>query len=310
MESRIRDYRYKWYSRLMARYRFSSVSLPVFNPWIRLVLRLRYLYHRTYLAALYHGRKDEIRRWLDSNSFFFGFAVSRSGTSFLGNFLSRENPDSIIMHEANIIDLIQFPDAMISPEAAFQYIDKYRLRYIYHRARRSSFRMYGEISPHLRQHCIALGKAIPEARMFHMVRNGKDVVSSLQARGRFSGKDPVFSILEPPASDPYSDQWTDMTSFQRICWLWQRDNRYLRENVGMTVCFENLIGDYTYFRNRLLDHLQMDISEEKWSSYVSRPVNVTPAGRRPRWQDWSGEEKTQFREICGAEMDTSGYSLE
>ncbi len=302
------EYNYKWYTRIMREYRFSSFSLPVLNPAIRLILRTFYQVNRFILSAMYMRKSREIEKWLKSTDIFFGLAVSRSGTSFISNLLKRESPDALIEHEANVLDFIEFSGALHSEEKADRYISSYRLKEIYHRAHSHKISIYGEISPHLRQHCRALRKSLPDAFFFHLVRDGRDVVSSLMARGRLGRKDPILSILKPPKDDPYASEWPSMSVFERVCWLWQHDNRRLRESTDITIQFEKILSDYSYFKTRLLDSLNLKIDRETWASYISTPVNVTPEKNRPHWQNWSKEEMEKFHEICGEEMRKNGYS--
>ncbi len=91
-----------------------------------------------------------------------------------------------------------------------------------------------------------------------------------------------------------------MSRFEKICWLWQSDNRYLRESIGITLPFERLITDWDYFRKELTDRIGIDVSQEVWQNYSGRVGNPTPTFRMGQWSSWA-VERDQFVAICGGD---------
>ncbi len=303
----VQSYNYKWYTRMMRWYRFSPISFGLLNPLIISALKTKYLINAVKVKHYWRIHQHEGEKWFAETPLFFGFALSRSGTSFLGNLLKHEALNSCVEHESNIFDFIFFEKAIYSQEHALKYIQNYRKYEIFYRLKGWNVGTYGEISPHLRQHCVALQNVFPEANFFHLVRNGRDVVSSLVARGRLSNKDPILYRLKPPYDDPFRGNWEAMNHFEKVCWLWQRDNRLLRERINNTIKFENIIENYDYFNERLLLPNGLSISKRIWHKYVGSPVNPTPNSRKSKSHDWTQDMYRSFDRICGEEMAACGY---
>ena len=94
---------------------------------------------------------------------------------------------------------------------------------------------------------------------------------SIMSKGYFGTKDPVFRpLIHPPEGSPYAQRWPDMTRFEKVCWLWSEENRYLRENIPTTVRFECLLRDYDYFCSRVLEPISAHIRRRDVESILSR----------------------------------------
>jgi hypothetical protein len=115
--------------------------------------------------------------------------------------------------------------------------------------------------------------------------------------------------IRPYAPDPWSDSWSKMDRFSRICWYWQAENAYIRESVGNTIQLEQLLDSYEYLGEHLLEPCRIDVSRSQWSSAVNAPLNTTTRHRIGKWSDWSERQKTAFLEICGEEMLNNGYEI-
>jgi hypothetical protein len=101
-----------------------------------------------------------------------------------------------------------------------------------------------------------------------------------------------------------------MSRFERLCWLWAVENEYLRGCIGHAVRFEEVISDYEYFRQEILDPLCLDIPEETWRKAVRLPKNVTKQYGIPHWTTWKDSETQAFLRICGREMRANGYKID
>jgi len=75
----------------------------------------------------------------------------------------------------------------------------------------------------------------------------------------FAYNDPMAPLVHPPPGDPYHEQWNSMSRFQRLCWLWQADNAFIRTSLDHTVRFELLLSDYDYFKSELLDYVGLEV---------------------------------------------------
>jgi len=292
----------KWYRKLPFR-------LPLFNAMVYFILDLHVAWTKHKVKRFAKTRQAEIDDWYKKTNIFFGFAIIRSGTTFLANFLNASAKDSIVMHEAILSDYWAYPKAFDSDEKAYDYLSKFRRDEIYYRVGGKGIKTYGEINPFLRRHAKVIKQVFPEAKLFHLARDGRDVVRSIMSRATLDKKDPWYKHIYPKPGTKFYEEWDKMNRFQKVCWLWQEDNRYLRETIGYTINFENLISDYSYFKEKLLDYVGLEVSYEDWRSFVNRPKNQTAEFKLSHWSQWSEQEKDDFRRICGDEMSANGYTL-
>ena len=119
---------------------------PFFHPLIRIILKLKIAIDFFLVNSLFRARTEEIVEWFDNKRIFFVFAVNRSGTTFLANFLNRVIPDSLIEHEANVDDYWFYISALKSEKEAEKYIKEFRLAEIYYRTKEKKIKLYGEIN--------------------------------------------------------------------------------------------------------------------------------------------------------------------
>lgn len=293
------------HTRIMDRYRDAAIYIPGVPSLIRglLIAKAEWQYRHG------HDRTPsaQVDAWLTDKRVFFGFGLFRSGTTFLANMLNETVADAVVQHEANVNDYWFYTRALRSPQQAQAYIDSYRLAELQQRLRDTPCRRYGEISPFLRRHAAALRQQLPEAPMFHLVRGGRAVVRSLMSRELFAPHDPMSAAIRPPHNDPYAAAWSGMSRFERLCWLWAADNRYLREQIGHLVQFERLLVDYDYFDHRIARHLGLHIDQADWAVQVARVKNPTPRYRVSEFEDWPSAWREAFERICGDEMTACGY---
>ncbi len=294
------------YTRLMDRYRGDPFYSPVFNRLVRSGLRLKVLGDE-FRLKLVKRSDEEIDQWYSDHNVFFGFALYRSGTFFLSNFLNHILEDAQVEHEANVNDYWYYSRALQSEDAALRYVQEFRKADLVRFASAQNKTDYGEINPFLRRHCKALQLEIPNAKYFHLVRDGREVVRSIMSREILDVTDPLGHLTFPPKSDPYRSEWNGMSRFEKICWMWQADNRYIREATGHTMQFEKLRTDYDYFNEKLLGFLDLEIAEPTWSEYMSKKRNSTPRYTFPHWNKWDEKQRSDFERICGEEMTANGY---
>ncbi len=295
------------YSRLMHWYRWSDVYIPLFNPTARLALKMKYMKNLQTVNAFVKDKETEMQTWFEKTNFFFGFSSPRSGTVFLTDFFLSELKGGVVEHEANIVDYPAFTQAIQSQEVALGYFENFRKKDIFFRTKGEPIDFYGEINPFLRMHAKAIGELIPHAKRFHIIRDGREVVRSVMSRDKLGKKDPMAVNISPPSNDPYYSKWKEMSRFEKVCWQWQFSNRFLRENVPHTVYFKKLRSDYPYFKENILDYLNLDIAEAAWQDYVSQPKNRSAKYRMPHWKDWTQEQTDTFWRICGEEMKAYGF---
>jgi hypothetical protein len=299
----------QFYTKLMDVYRRHPRRIPLLNRVILSILKAKARSGVGRGTRRARSHAEDINDWYKEHRFFFGFALLRSGTMFLASVLNRALPDHIILHEPNVNDYYYYTQAIGNEAAARAYVDDYRRGEIYFRMRDYRFDSYGEVNCFLRRHCKAIKECLPEARCFHLVRDGRDVLRSLVSRETLAYNDPVAPLVHPPPGDPYYEQWSSMSRFQRLCWLWQADNSFIRASLDHTIQFELLVSDYDYFKSELLDYVGLELDSDTWQGFVGRRTNRTPLYRMPPWPEWAPGEREDFERICGAEFVASGYSL-
>lgn len=300
--------RLHWYSRLMNWYRWNdAVQIPLFNSVARLALRGKYAVDRLHLAFYLQYRQEKLAQWQQQTQFFFVLASPRSGTVFLTDLLLSQKNMAQVEHEANITDYLAYAEAIQSSEAALAYIQNFRRQDMFWRSRGNGKRLYGEVNPFLSLHAKALQQCFSQAQLFHLVKDGRTIVRSMFSRSKLGAKDPMAKPIFPPLHDAYHDRWDKMGRFEKICWQWQFENRYLREQIENRLYFEQLSSDYTYFKTHFLEKMGFEVSETEWKNYINSPKNESPIYRMPHHSAWSSEEKAIFERICGDEMRALGY---
>ena len=124
----------------------------------------------------------------------------------------------------------------------------------------------------------------PEAAILHQVRDGRDVVRSVQSR-----KD---------ASWP----------FRRSCERWQNRNALLLREIPATHRFrlEDLTTNFDVFAAMASLAGAMKANRKLWNVIRRQRVNAFPHHFHA-YGDWSAEERDTFWEVCGETMQVLGY---
>lgn len=296
------------YSRLMHWYRWSEYYIPGFNTAARTAIRAKLMKDRITVDRHCKNNKLAYEKWLAETEFVFGVASPRSGTVFMTDLLAKHlEGKANVVHEGSIIDYYAFGMAIQSLDAAYDYFNDFKLKDIFYRFGASNMPMYIEISPFLRLHGKIIQESIPDAKILHIVRNGKESVRSMMSRNMLSDKDPMNKWVFPPNEDPYKSKWEEMDLFERICWQWQYANKNMSKNVSHRLFFEKLRTDYSYFKEGIVDFLGIQISEEDWKNHVNNPKNPSVIHRFPKWEEWDSSRLDSFYDICGEEMKLYNY---
>lgn len=251
---------------------------------------------------------EKIRGWAESKNIFFILAIGRSGTRFLAELLNQAE-GTYVVHEPVREDFKAHQDAFHCNEKARDYIQNFRKKEIYLRACNRELHAYGEVNGILRRHCLALKEAFPKAKLIHLIRDGRDVVRSMMSRKTMTAEDANTGRIYPAKADPWQDKWPGMSRFERICWYWQAENRYLRQSIETRVQLEKIVSSYDYFKSKLLDELGLEISRQAWQEAASIPKNATEQHKISHWREWGQDMMRRFQDICGEEMAENGYEL-
>jgi hypothetical protein len=251
-------------------------------------------------------RNKKTKEWFNKINTFFILAIGRSGTQFLSYLLNKAQK-AYVVHEPVRSDFRAYLEAFYSEKKAFKYFNGFRKDEIYLRARNKDLNHYGEVNSVLRRHCNAIKKVLPGVKLFHLIRDGRDVVRSMMSRKTMTKEDPNTHKIKPKKYDLLYDNWSKMNRFERLCWYWDTENRYLMDNIENLIQFENLTSSYEYFRETLLIPLGLNISESFWEEEIKTPKNITVNYELPHWTKWDQKRKSTFNAICGKTMNNAGY---
>ncbi|MDA3898045.1 MAG: sulfotransferase domain-containing protein [Desulfobacteraceae bacterium] len=259
-------------------------------------------------------QQQVVEALLANTNIFFILSTGRSGTQFLSNLLSQIDDRTLVMHEPDFYyDIGVLEKSKNSKQYASDYINNFRKFSIYDRIDGNEVEGYGEVTGTLRFHSEALRGVFPNAKIMLMSRDGRDVIRSVMGWPEFYGKESKGAYnLTPQQDDKYFDKWHDMTRFEKLCWSWQNSNRSMLSLIQPNEIFqfEKIISSYEYFKTRVLDKLELNVSEQQWTDSVNRKSpNSTKQYDFPHWADWSESQKETFMSICGPIMEKLDYDL-
>jgi hypothetical protein len=252
--------------------------------------------------------EQKIRQWFNTKRTFFIVSTGRTGTKWLVELLNLCT-NALVEHEPVPMETIAHKAAMGSMTVADKYIKQFRLKEIYLRVAKKhpDLKIYGEVNGILRRHLVPILTYIPRVKMIHLVRNGKDVVRSIMSRGTYSGKHPVYHDFRPPIVDRFSERWERLSEFEKTCWVWQWENRFMRQHIDLRARIEDITSSYALFKKQILEPLDLHLEETVWKAQAQRPKNVSPKYTLGNYDHWTLEQKDQFVHICGKEMQHYGY---
>ena len=262
----------------------------------------------SYIKFLITNKKvDELIR---NKQFFFILSAGRSGTKFLANLLNL-CPTAFVAHEPVRNDVKSYRQAFYNENKSYKYINHFRKKEIYYRIRKKKIKIYGEVNGVLNRHYKALEKSFSNSntKFFHLVRDGRDVVRSIMSRKSFAddGYKGAYTGITPKNGDPYKNKWIKMSKFEKICWYWNTENKYLDKNISNRLNFEQIISDYSYLKEKLLNPLGLELSEKIWEDEIKKPKNITIEYKIPHWKEWTKRRTYTFNNICDETMKKLGY---
>lgn len=250
---------------------------------------------------------SKVDQWYANQHVFFITGLGRSGTHFLAGLLNQD-PQAIVYHEPIVDDFSALVDAQRSDVAADRYIQKFRKKHMYMLTRKHSTSIYGEANSNLRYHAKAIKAHIPNAKLLHIIRDGRDVIRSIMARNHYTGDGVGHHSVSPRSNDPIYDKWSGLSRFEKICWLWADSNQRLSREVDDIVKFEDMLSSYDYFNQKIEQILGLQIGEITWQVAVDKPADSTTQHVLPNWNEWDTDMKDKFNAICGPTMQQFDYN--
>ncbi len=181
----------------------------------------------------------------------------------------------------------------------------------------SSFCYYGLID--------LLPKVFANHRIAYIVRDGRDWVRSFHNWGKIYAKNRLRRLIghtwpraDQYPDDPYYGTWNDMSRFERLCWAWNKLNRYALESIPQNpdaelFRFEDLFSsEDKYDRLAELMSFLLAVHDGETIPNLHGKLEVKvqeSANRFPNWLEWSSREKNLFIEHCGELMTKLSYDI-
>ena len=167
---------------------------------------------------------------------------------------------------------------------------------------------YVETNYHLFAYIPVIRKAFPDALVFHIVRDGRDVVTSWLNRYRYITNEHItpFDTGDKEAQK----EWERWNPLQKLSWYWKTVNNHaFQQNPDLLIRFEDI------FRQKggkeiwkiLSQFENIEYSQEKAEKLLKQPVNKNNQEFFPKYREWPKKWKDQFWEIAGKEMAWFGY---
>jgi len=254
-------------------------------------------------------KKSKAIEILKQKGFFLMVSTGRTGTTLFAKLLN-ENADTFAIHEPVVREQTFHRKCLEDGQYSDVYMDEFRWKETAFRIKNLKEKRYGEVNGCLRRNLESIRKNLPESTIIHIVRDGRDVVSSVLNRATFTEHDIVYQGIQLSSQIIDNQQWNSFNRFQKIVFFWKMENEYMRQHTHKTVVFERLISDYAYAKEELFEPLGVSISEEVWRQFTAKKVNANKkTDDRYKYENWTDEEKAFFREMCGEEMAQYGYKI-
>ncbi len=153
-----------------------------------------------------------------------------------------------------------------------------------------------------------LCEVFPDCKFIWIIRDGRDQVASTFYRGWYDPdvdpqRNPRWSrarLCGDRTGDFTPRGWARLTPFQRCSWQWRKFNLIAEDSLAKL--------PESRWRKVRLDQLKLalpELAEFVGASSRDGRVEKLNTARQPvdYWQNWTGEQRQQFEEICGTEMD-------
>jgi hypothetical protein len=235
--------------------------------------------------------------------------ASRSGSTFLGDLMRRA--DNVSAHHELIGGRDFFCVSAYAPDHPF----------VLHEVRTGIARMCNgshsndilvDVNSNIAFATKALRMVEPDVKVFHLARNGRDVITSNWLRKMYTPYAKGVDIR--PQSDEELDAWEGFDRFEKLCWQWNRIASELLGRDVPTIRLEQAVEDYDYLSERLLAPTGIELPRTVWEARRSRRVNRSRfklrdlLRGRPTDFQWTPQSEARFQDLCGPSMQALGYT--
>lgn len=237
----------------------------------------------------------------------FIVSTGRTGTLTLTRIINRHVGDAWSLHE---------------PKPAFRRRSRRLLREGYGKqdalyflsTRRSrqalrAERWYVEANHNLFSAIPMIRSVLPEAVIVHVIRDGRDIVTSWL--NRFSYIRTLSVTPEDRPGDPASGSWSEWNPLQKTAWYWVMVNDVIHAaGPALTLRFEDLFHESGQGLERLLGALDgVRFDRDELRAALTQKHHASTQAFFPSYSEWPDQWKRQFLEIAGDGMARHGYEV-
>lgn len=232
---------------------------------------------------------------------FFILSTGRCGSTSIADLINL-SPDCICFHE---------PEPILIKESTQYLYHQYphkKLVSLLQKTRKPTHDNveYGESNLKLSFIVPALNDAFPNAKYIWLIRDGRDVVSSMYARKWYNkwetGIWDEWRIQGNKTGSFSDNKWNKMDPFEKCCWYWIFTNNFIEHSLS--------VSNLKWIRIRL-----EDLQENKDNIFkflnISPPISKSvPHSNKAKknhkvksYKNWSLKQQKTFSMICGVGME-------
>jgi len=236
----------------------------------------------------------------------FIVSTGRTGTGFLTRMINEGVPDAFSLHEPRPAFRRRLRAWMGRAPSAMEKLRFERTRKRFLKEGRGD--LYVENNYQLFAAIPMIRAAFPQAKIIHVIRDGREVTTSFLNRYRYIRSDPITPA--DVRGDPAGQWWEGWTPVQKLAWYWVTVNRHIRaQEPELVVRFEDLFDDDRTALWDLLDFLEVGYEREVVRNLAQNRVNENKVAFFPPYDQWPTHWQGQFWEIAREAMTEFGYGL-
>lgn len=247
---------------------------------------------------------------------FFVLSTGRSGSKTISFTLS-ENPKVSCRHEISPFIIKLSTDYAYGRYSEDYFLDI--LDEVYGKSKRTpKGELLGESNQKLTVLAPLLHKLFPKAKFIWIIRNGKDVVSSIHGRDWYWPEHKNDTELFNPNHrtwDNYriegdkvgqftTEEWNNMTRFEKNCWYWVYWNDLIEDFFKSLPEEQKLMFKLEEF-DQNIDNIQsfLNVEPEKIKTQKTNEAYYVIK----KFVQWDEKQKESFNQICGPTMKKWDY---
>ena len=166
---------------------------------------------------------------------------------------------------------------------------------------------YIETNYHLSSCYNVIRDAFKDAIIIHIIRDGRDVVTSWLNKYRYITNTHLTPFHIP--GHPDQKNWPAWNPLQKATWYWKTINNYaFEQEPDLWIKFEDIFSNNKTGIFNILDLFDnIDYDKNKINTLLDNKVNTTRIKFFPHYEEWPKHWKEQFWEIAEKDMKFFGY---